>query len=104
MTIIWTNLVDPESLTLYTKILPQNSLDSRKEIFKYFYHKWATLFNGAESFEQIVNTLSTGPMWNQEKIAQAVSEMKTFKNYTIFIHVYSPEARTDNPQGTKVWL
>ena len=64
----------------------------------------ATLFNGAESFEQIVNNFSTGPMWNREKIAQAVSEMKTFKNYTIFIHVYSQEARTDNPQGTKFWL
>ena len=64
----------------------------------------ATLFNGAESFEQIINNFSTGPMWNREKIAQAVSEMKTFKNYTIFIYVYSPEAKTDNPQGTKFWL
>ena len=64
----------------------------------------AILFNGAESFEQIVNTLSTSPMWNREKIAQAVSEMKTFKNYTIFIHVYSPEASSDKPQGTKFWL
>ena len=38
------------------------------------------LFSGAEPFEQIVNTLLTeGPMWNLVKIAQAVSEKKTFK-------------------------
>ena len=31
------------------------------------------LFNGAEPFELIINTLSTeGPMWNLVKIAQAV--------------------------------
>ena len=40
----------------------------------------ATLFNGAEPFEQIVNTLSKeSSMWNLVKIAQTVSE-KTFKN------------------------
>ena len=44
----------------------------------------AILFNGAETFEQIVNILSTeGTMWNLVKIAQVVSEKKTFKNYTI---------------------
>ena len=33
------------------------------------------LFNGAELFEQIGNTLSTeGPIWNLVKIAQVVSE------------------------------
>ena len=33
----------------------------------------AILFNGAEPFKQILNTLSTeGPMWNLVKIAQAV--------------------------------
>ena len=35
------------------------------------------------------------------KIAQTVSEKKTFKNYTIFLHVYSIGARADNPLGTK---
>ena len=40
----------------------------------------AILFNGAEALEEIVNTLSTeGPLWNLMKIAQAVSEKKTFK-------------------------
>ena len=44
----------------------------------------ATLFNGAEPFEQIVNILSTeGPMWNLEKTVQVVSEKKTFKDFTI---------------------
>ena len=44
----------------------------------------AILFNGGEPFEQIGNTLSTeGPMSNLVKIAQAVSEKKTFKNNTI---------------------
>ena len=34
----------------------------------------AILFNGAEPFEQIVNTLSTdGSMWNQLKIAEKIS-------------------------------
>ena len=39
----------------------------------------AVLFDGAEPFEQIGNILLTeGPMWNLVKIAQAVSEKKTF--------------------------
>ena len=42
------------------------------------------LFNGVEPFEQNGNILSTkGPMWNLVKIAQVVSEKKTFKKYTI---------------------
>ena len=45
------------------------------------------LFNCAEPFKQIGNTLLTeGPMWNLVKIAQAVSE-KTFKNYQ-FLYTY----------------
>ena len=44
----------------------------------------AILFNCAKPFEQIGNTLLTeGPMGNLVKIAQTVSEQKTFKNYTI---------------------
>ena len=40
----------------------------------------AMLSKGAEPFKQIVNTLSTeSPIWNVVKIAQAVSEKKTFK-------------------------
>ena len=40
-------------------------------------------------------------MKSGEQIAQAVSG-KTFKNYIIFIYVYSTGARADNLQGTKV--
>ena len=44
----------------------------------------AILFNGAEPLEQIVNILSTeDPMWNLVKTVQAVSEKKTFKDFTI---------------------
>ena len=63
----------------------------------------AILFNGTELFKQNWNTLSTeGPMWNLVKIAQAVSEKKTFKNYTI-LYMYIQGARADNPQETKFW-
>ena len=58
---------------------------------------------GAEPFEQADNTLSTeGPMLNLVKIAPAVSENKTLKNYTI-LHMYIAQGQ-DNPQGTKFWL
>ena len=41
----------------------------------------AILFNWVEPLKQIGNTLLTeGPMWNLVKIAQIVSEKKTFKN------------------------
>ena len=44
----------------------------------------AIFFNGKEPFDQIVNILSTeGPIWNVMKIVQAVSEKKTFKDFTI---------------------
>ena len=40
----------------------------------------AILFNDAEPFEQIGNTLSTDcPMWNLVRIAQVVSKEKTLK-------------------------
>ena len=48
----------------------------------------AILFNGAEPFDQIVNILSTeGPMWNLVYIVHAVSEKKTFKDFTILTRV-----------------
>ena len=44
----------------------------------------AILLDGTEPFEQIVNILLTEcPMWNLVKIAHAVSEKETFKNYTM---------------------
>ena len=64
----------------------------------------AILFNWVEPFKQIVNTFSTeGLMCNLVKTAQAVSEKKIFKNNNS-IHIYSPGARTGNPQGTKLCL
>ena len=44
----------------------------------------AIFFNGAKTFEQIVNILSPeGPEWNLVKIAQVIPEKKTFKDFTI---------------------
>ena len=53
----------------------------------------AILLNDAEPFKQIVNVLSTeGPLWNLVTIAQAVSEKKTFKNYTI-LYMYMAQGK-----------
>ena len=59
------------------------------------------LYNGAESFEQIISTLSTeGPMWNLVKIACMVSE-KTFKNYTILYMYIAQGQKQITPRGQK---
>ena len=60
----------------------------------------AIFFDGVEPFEQIGNTLLTeGPMWNLVKIAQAVKEKKTFKNYTI-LYMYSAQGQGQiTPRG-----
>ena len=84
MIIIWTNLVEFESSMLYTKIPPKSFLGSGEEHFQEFLPYMdmvAILCNCAEPFKHIGNTLSTE--WYLVKIAQAVSENKTFKNYTI---------------------
>ena len=58
------------------------------------------LFNGAEPFQEIGNTLLTeDPMWNLVKIDQALSK-KTFKNFTILYMYIAQGAKADNPQGT----
>ena len=60
MVIIWTNLVELETVMLYTKIQPQSFLGSGEEDFEVFLpylDTVAILFNGAEPFEQISNTL-----------------------------------------------
>ena len=68
---------------LYTKIQPQSWRRRLLSVLPYL-SMAAILFNGAEPFEQIVNILSTeGPMWDLVKIVQAVSEKKTFKDFTI---------------------
>ena len=64
----------------------------------------AILFYGVESFKQILNTLSTeGPMRNRVKIAQAVSEKKTFENYTtVYMHIAQGKGR--QPSGDKILI
>ena len=67
---------------LYNMIQPQSLLGSGEDfiVFLLYMGMAAILFNGAEQFEQIVNTLSTeSPMRNLVKIVQAISEKKTFK-------------------------
>ena len=64
----------------------------------------AILFNGREQFRQIVNTLSTeGPMWNLLKITQAVSEPKTFINYTI-LYMYIAQGQGQITPGDKILI
>ena len=60
----------------------------------------AILFNGTEPFEHIgITLLSEGPMWNLVKIGHAVSEKKTFKNYTI-LYMYIPQGQGQiTPRG-----
>ena len=56
----------------------------------------------AEPFEQIGNTLLTeDPMWNLMKIAQAVSENKTFKIFTQFYTYIYPSGKGRWPSGDK---
>ena len=88
--IIWTNLVELESSMLYTKIKPQSFLDSGEDFKEFFYDirtwrpscsvAWNYLYKLTISFRQKA-------MWNPMKIAQAVSEKKIFKFYTI-VYMY----------------
>ena len=60
----------------------------------------AILLNGTEPFKQIINILSTeGPKWNLVKIAQAVSEKKKFKNYTILYMYIAQRQGQITPRG-----
>ena len=60
----------------------------------------AILFDGTEPVGQICNTLLTEDlMWNLVEIAQAVSEKKTFKNYTI-LYIYIAQGQEQiTPRG-----
>ena len=59
-----------------------------------------TLFNDAESFEQIDNTPSTeSPMWNLIIIGQTVLEKKTFKDYDI-LYMYIAQEQAQITPGT----
>ena len=50
----------------------------------------AILSYGVDPFEQIINIpLTEGLIWNLVKIGQAVSEKKTFKDYTL-LYMYKP--------------
>ena len=63
----------------------------------------ATLFSGADPFEQIVNILSTeGSMWNLVKTAQVVSE-KTLKNHTI-LYMYVAQGQGQTIPGDKILI
>ena len=64
----------------------------------------AILFNGAEPFEQIGNTLSTeGLMWNLGIIVRAFSKTKTFKKYTIS-YMYIANGQGQVPSGDKILI
>ena len=81
MIIVWTNLLDLESSMLYNMIQPQSFLGSGEEDFQEFlpYMNMTAIFllhgtiwtNWQYPFDR-------KPMWNLVKIAQAVSEKKTF--------------------------
>ena len=64
----------------------------------------AILFNGAEPFELIDNTLLTeGPhVKSGENCSSGLKE--DISKLHNFIDVYCPGARADNHQGTKFWL
>ena len=73
----------------YTKIQSQRLLSSGEDfnisVLTYL-GMAATLFNGAERFEQIFNIFKTeGPRWNLMKTVQAVSE-KTFKLTILYMY------------------
>ena len=60
----------------------------------------AILFTGAEPFAKIINNLSTeSPILNLVKIAQAISEKKTFKNNTILYMCIAQGQGQINPRG-----
>ena len=65
----------------------------------------AILFNCAEPFEQFRNTFwqkaACEIRWNLLTQFQRRRHLKITHN---FMHIYSPVARTDNPQGTNFWL
>ena len=63
----------------------------------------AILFNGAKPYEQIVNTpLTDGPMWNLEKMGQAVSEKNTFIKDFLILYLYIAQGQGQiTPRGTK---
>ena len=59
----------------------------------------AILFNSEVPFEQTDNTPSPeSPMRNLVKIGQAVSEKKTFKDYTL-LFMYIAKGQGRKPQG-----
>ena len=64
----------------------------------------AILLNGAEPFEQIGSTpLTESPMWNLVKSAQAVSEKKAFKNYTM-LYMYIAQGQGQITPRDKMFI
>ena len=71
---------------LNTKIQPQNFLGSGEEDFQEFlpYMDMQPSCSFAQNhLNKLAILFQQKAMWNLVKIAQAVSEKKTFKNYTI---------------------
>ena len=104
MAIIWTNLVVFESLMLYTEIQPQSFLGSREEDFLQFLpytDMVAILQNHLTNWQY---PFDRKPHVISGENCSSSFRKKTFKKLHNSIHVYSPGARADNPQGTKVWL
>ena len=62
------------------------------------------LFNGAKPFKKLLIPFRQMPkVKSGENCSRSFREEDT-KNLHNFIHVYSPGARVDNPQETKLWL
>ena len=105
MNIIRTNLVELESLMLYTKIQPQSFLGSGEEDFKAFlpYMSVAAIFfNGMEPFKQAKRR----PMEkNWRKLLKRFQRRRHLK-ITQFYYMYIAQAwaRADNSKGIKFLL
>ena len=66
----------------------------------------AAMFNGAEPFEKkkTVNIRSIeGPMWNLVEIVRAISEQKTFKDFTILCMYIAKGQGQITPRGNFLW-
>ena len=106
-TIILTNLVEIESSMLYTKIQPQSFLCSGEKDFKAFLPN----MDMAVIFFQWRVTIQTNcqypfdrrPIWNLVKTAKAVSEKKTFENYTI-VYIYIAQEQGRITPGDKLFI
>ena len=88
---------------LYTKIQPQSFLGSGEVDFQDSYMDMAAIFfSCAEPFEQIGNTISTKAHVKSGENCSSSLREEDIEKFHNFIHVYSPVARADNHQVTKL--